>query len=208
MKKIFSNNIFNWILIIISTLTLIDTAYLLSKEFEDLNLLFLRIVLFIIPTLSLLSFFVTKLNKEFYSRLFVLANLIAMPFAIYYQFIIDQLFYLVTRTDLISNPAIHINFLIGLVLFYYSIKFSQDSKTKRQGDYGLMIMFYGLFLIILNVTKIFDYEPENFSLIKFVIKLFLNVGIIFIGNRLRLNKLKFKTSIITTIILGMIYGML
>jgi len=208
MKKIFYNNSFNWILAIISILTLIDTAYLLSKEFDYLNVLFLRIVVFVISTLSLLSFFILKLNKEFYSRLFILGNLILVPLLIYFSFLVDQLLYSVTRTDLVSNPAIHIKFFTGFILFYYSIKFSQESKTKRQSEYGLMIMLYGLFLIILNFTKVFDYTLEEFSLIEFVIKIILSSGIIFTGNRLRLNKLKFKTTIIITTIIAIVFGVL
>ncbi len=208
MKKVFSNKGFNWILIIISVLNSIDNIYLLSKEFEDLNILFFRILVFTISSLSFLSFFILKLNKEFYSRLFILANLILLTLFIYYSFTVDQLLYSVTRTDLVSNPAIHIKFFIGIILFYYSIKFSQESKTKRQSDYGLMIILFGLFLIILNFTKVFDYTSGNFSLIEFIIKIILSAGIIFTGNRLRLSKLKFKTSIITTIILAVICGMI
>ena len=208
MKNVFSNKIFNWILVIISILTLIDSAYLLSKEFAYLNVLFLRIVVLVISTSSLLSFFILKLNKEFYSRLFILGNLILIPLLIYYSFLVDQLLYSVTRTDLVSNPAIHIKFLIGFILFYYSIKFSQESKTDRQREYGLMIMLYGLFLIILNFTKVFDYTSQDFSLIEFIIKIIMSSGIIFTGNRLRLGKLKFKTSIIITIIIAVVFGML
>lgn len=208
MKKVFLNKIFNWILIIISVLNSIDNIYLLRKEFEDINILFLRIAVFTISTLSFLSFFILKLNKEFYSRLFILANLILLPLLIYYSFLVDQLLYSVTRTDLVSNPAIHIKFLVGLVLLYYSIKFSQESKLQRQSDYGVMIMLYGLFLIILNFTKVFDYTSEDFSLIEFVIKIILSSGIIFTGNRLRLNKLKFKTTIIITTIIVVVFGVL
>lgn len=208
MKKVFSNKVFNWILIIISVLNSIDNIYLLSKEFEDLNILFFRILVFTISSLSFLSFFILKLNKEFYSRLFILANLILLTLFIYYSFTVDQLLYSVTRTDLVSNPAIHIKFFIGIILFYYSIKFSQESKTKRQSDYGLMIILFGLFLLILNFTKVFDYTSGNFYLIEFIIKITLSAGIIFTGNRLRLSKLKFKTSIITTIILAVICGMI
>lgn len=208
MKEIYSNNIFNWVLVIISVLTLIDTSNLLSQEFEFLNVLTLRIILFVIPILSILSFFVSKLSKEFYSRLFILANLIALPLAIYYRFLVDKLFYLVIRTDLVSSPVIHLKFLIGIILFYLSIKFSQQSKPQRQNGYGILMIIYGLFSVILSFTKIFDYDPANFSIIEFVAKLILSIGIIFIGNRLRINKMKFRTSIIITVILAIICGML
>jgi len=208
MKEIYSNKIFNWIILIVSVLTLIETSYRLTKEFEFFNVLTLRIILFIVPILSIFSLFIKKLNKEFYSRLFIIVNLIALQIAIYFQFLVDQLFYLVTRTDLISNPILHINFIIGLVLFFLSIRFSKTPKIERQSEYGIMIILYGIFLIVLNFTKFFDYDSVKFSMIKFVIKFLLIISIIFFANKLRTEKLKFKTTIIIFVILTIINGML
>ena len=207
MKEIYSNKIFNWIILIVSVFSLIDTSYHLIQEFEFFNVLTLRIILFIVPILSILSFFIKKLNKEFYSRLFIIVNLIVLQIAIYFQFLVDQFFYFVTRTDLISNPVLHINFIIGLVLFFLSIKFSKTPKIERQNEYGIMIILYGIFLIVLNFTKFFDYDSENFS-VKFVIKFLLSISIIFLANKSRTEKLKFKTTIIFFLILTIINGML
>lgn len=205
MKKIYASEIFNWVLLIISVVTLIDTSYLLTREFEFLNVLVLRIVLFVVPVLSIVSFFTEKLRKEFYSRLFILVNLIALPVIIYYQFLVDQFIYMVTRTDLISSPAIHVKFLIGIILFYLSLKFSKTTKAEKQREYGIVMMIFGGFLILISVTKIVD--SVNFSMIQFAVKLVLSFGIIYIGNRLRNNNLKFKTAMILAALLAIISGM-
>ncbi|MDF2553692.1 MAG: hypothetical protein K0R77_2967 [Chryseobacterium sp.] len=204
MKEIYSNKIFNWILIVISIITLIDTSYLLTTDFEYCNVLTLRIILFIIPALSLLSFFVIKLNKEFYSRLFILANLIAPIISIYYRFLVDLLFYSVTRTDVISNPAIHVKLLIGIILFHFSIKFSKNSEKQRENEYGIMTMIYGIFLIILSCSKLFHTDSFNFSVIEFIIKVLLCFGVVLIGNKLRLEKITFKKYLILTLILTVV----
>lgn len=208
MKEIYSNKIFNWILIIISILIIIDSFYLLTTEFEYLNILTLRITLIIIPFLSLLSFFVNRLNKELFSRIFILANLIFIPFTIYFQFLVDAIIYSITRINLISNPILHSKFLIGLLLFYLSIKYSHKNKFQRQKEYGIIIMTYGIFLIVLTITKIFDYNFTDFSTIEFVLKLILSIGIFFIGNKLRINKLNFKKSITITGILATICALI
>jgi hypothetical protein len=69
-------------------------------------------------------------------------------------------------------------------------------------------MIYGLFLIVLTCTKIFDYDFAGFSIIEFSIKLLLIIGIIFIGNRLRINKLNLKKSLSITGILATICALI
>ncbi|MRM83906.1 hypothetical protein D1003_08785 [Riemerella anatipestifer] len=208
MIRVYSNKIFNWIILIISVLKLIDIFFPLTQEFEFLNVLILRIILFIISILSVLSFFLKKINKEFYTRLFLLANFILPQIAVYFQFLVEQLFYSFTKTDLISRPIIHLNFLIGLILFFLSLKFSKQSKIQRKNEYGLMIIFYGFFLLILNFTRIFDYDSSEFSVITFCTKILLSISIISVGNKFRIEKMKFKTTIIILLILAIISGML
>ena len=208
MKEIYSDKIFNWTLITISILVLIDSSYLLSNEFEYLNVLILRITLTIIPILSLLSFFINKLNKELFSRLFILANLIFIPFIIYFQFLVDATIYSITRLNLISNPILHTKFLIGLILFYLSIKYSHKTRLQKQNECGIIIIIYGFFLIVLTSTKIFDYDFERFSIIEFLIKLLLIFGIIFIGNKLRINKQNLKKSLIITGVLATVCALI
>jgi len=208
MKEIYSNKIFNWVLITISVLVLIDSSYLLANEFEYLNVLILRITLTIIQILSFLSFFINKLNKELFSRLFILANLIFIPFVIYFQFLVDAIIYSITRLNLISNPILHTKFLIGLILFYLSMKYSNKSKLQKHTECGIIIMIYGFFLIVLTFTKIFDYDSAGFSIIDFLIKLLFTIGIIFIGNRLRINKLNLKKSLIIIGVLATICALI
>ena len=208
MKEIYSSRIFNWILVIFSALTLIDKSYLLFNEFEHLDQLIIRLFFVIITTLSLLSFFIVKLNKEFYSRLLILTALITPGIIIYYRFLVDLSLYLLTRTDLISNPNIHLNFIIGIILFYFSIKYSRTSKIERHKEYGIVIIIYSLFLIISNWSIFIDHDSAELSIGKTITKSFLNIAMIFIGNKLRLQEIKFKKAIIIIIILILISGML
>jgi len=208
MKQIYSNKIFNWVLITISVLILIDSSYLLTNEFEYLNVLILRVTLTIFSILSFLSFFINKLNKELFSRLFILANLIFIPFIIYFHFLVDVTIYSITRLNLISNPILHIKFLTGLILFYLSIKYSNKSKLQKHTEYGIIILIYGSFLIVSVFTKIFDYDSAGFSIIELSIKLLLITGIILVGNKLRNNNLNLKKSLIITGVLVTIYALI
>lgn len=208
MKQIYSNKIFNWIILIVSVLTLIDNSFRLNQEYEFLSVLILKIILFIFPILSILSFFFKKMTKEIYSRAFILVNLIFPPVTVYFQYLVDLLFYSFNRTDLISRPTMHINFLIGLVLFFLSLKFSKQTKIQRQNEFGILIIVYGLSLLILNLTRVFNYDSVEFSVITFCMKILISISIIFVGNKLRTEKLKFKTTIIISLILAIISGML
>ncbi|WP_447950915.1 hypothetical protein [Chryseobacterium koreense] len=208
MNRIYSNKIFNWVILIVSVLTVIDISSRLNQDYEFLSVLILKITLFIFPILSTLSFFLKKMNKELYSRAFILVNLIFLPISVYFQYLVDLLFYSFNRADLISKPTMHVNFLIGLILFFLSLKFSRQTKIQRQNEYAMLIIFYGLFLLILNLTRIFDNNSTEFSVITFCIKILISISIIFVGNKLRVEKLKFKTTIIISLILAIISGML
>lgn len=208
MKHIYSNKIFNWIILVVSVLTLIDISSRLNQEYEFLSVLILKLTLFIFPILSTLSFFLKKMNKEFYSRAFIFVNLIFLQISVYFQYLVDLLFYSFNRTDLISGPTMHINLLIGLILFFFSLKFSRQTKIQRQKEFGMLIIFYGLYILILNLGRILDSNSTEFSVITFCIKILISISIIFVGNKLKVEKLKFKTTIIIALILAMIIGML
>lgn len=201
MNAIYSNKIFNWILVLISILTLIDSSYLFIRKFDVLNVIILGFFLCAISISSILSFFVKKLNDEFYTRLFIVSNLL-LTLYIYCQFGLNKILYAITRTDLIANPIIHFRFLVGIILFFLTLKFSKKSTQQHETEYGIMMMIYGLFLIILNVTTLFD--SSDFSVIKFIIKLLISFGILILGNWLRLKKIKFKLAVISVIILALI----
>lgn len=127
-----------------------------------------------------------------------------MPLAVYYRFLVDHVMYSFTRTELISNPAMHINFLIGIVLFCFSMKFSRLTIKQRHSEFGTLIIIYTAFLLLHASAKITNLETQNFSVIEFIIVVLLGIGFIFTGNNLRTLKFKFKTAIITSIILFMI----
>lgn len=204
MKEIYSNKIFNWTLVIISILRLIGSSYLLTEEFNFFNTLFERIFLFVISILSILSFFIKKMNNEFYSRFFIVATLISPYLSIYYHFVSDKLFHSIPSTYFIYTitqaPISHFIFLFGIIMLFLSIKFSKKTIKQRESEYGIMIMIYSLYVIILCFI---DYFQILLS-IKFVgIRLLLSLGILLIGNRLRLEKIRFINAIILVLILDL-----
>lgn len=202
MKEIYSNRIFNYIVLLISVLGTIDTYISSKSEIDSLNIALLNIVLIVLPGLSALSFFVKRLNTEIYSRLFIVGSIIMLPLSIYYTFLSDFILYSFSRTYLISNPIILANLLIGIILFYYSLKFSKLAKVQRESEYGAIIMILGIFLLLLTISKSLDQEP--IKVVQYIIGLLLSAGITFIGNRLRLKKLRLKTVVITTILITLI----
>lgn len=202
MKEIYSNRIFNYIVLLISVLGIIDTYISSKSEVDSLNIALLNIVLIVLPGLSALSFFVKRLNTEIYSRLFIVGSIIMLPLSIYYTFISDLILYSFSRTYLISNPIILANLLIGIILFYFSIKFSKLDKVQRERDYGAIIMILGMAMLLLTTSKFIDQEP--IQVVQYFVALLLSAGITFIGNRLRLKKLRLKTAVITTILITLI----
>jgi len=125
-----------------------------------------------------------------------------LPLSIYYTFISDLILYSFSRTYLISNPIILANLLIGIILFYFSIKFSKLDKVQRERDYGAIIMILGMAMLLLTTSKFIDQEP--IQVVQYFVALLLSAGITFIGNRLRLKKLRLKTAVITTILITLI----
>ena len=208
MNKIYSNKIFNWILLIVSLLILIDNFSRINRSIEFNSAIVLKIALVIFPILSALSFFIKKLNKEFYSRAFILLNLIFPPIYLYYQYLIHLLIYSINRTDLISTPIIHFYFFIFLVLFYLSLRLSKQTNKQRQKEYGMMLMIYGIFLLIINITTNFDSHSVYISEITSLIKILISIAIIFLGNKLRFHKIKFKKTIILSTFIAIINSFL
>ncbi len=107
---------------------------------------------------------------------------------------------------MISNPIIYLNFFVGIFLFYLSIKFSKKSKIEQQIEYGKMFLSLGFFLILLNATSFYD--SENFSTTEILIKFLISIVIAFVGNKLRMNLMKFKKAILFISILFFVYGLI
>lgn len=206
MKEIYTNKIFNWVLIILSLFVLIEKAISLFQEYQFMNVLIVKMFLFFVPLFSLISFFVKKFSKEFYSKLFLVINFIVPLITLLYHFLVDLIIYSISRTELISNPIIYLNFFVGILLFYLSIKFSKKSKIEQQIEYGKMFLSLGFFLILLNATSFYD--SENFSTTEILIKFLISIVIAFVGNKLRMNLMKFKKAILFISILFFVYGLI
>lgn len=204
----YTNKIFNWIVLLVSVLFLLDSMHRLTQEFYHFNGVFLRVTLAVSSLLSVLSFFIKKLKGALFSRVFILANLILVPLSIYFQFLVDATMYLAIRFDLISNPLLYVKFLLGLILFYGSIRYSRQAKTQRHNEYGLISMMYGLFLVLLTGLKIVDYDVIDFAILQFILKLMLSFWIVFWGNKLRIGSLNFKKGISIIVLLIFIFTLI
>lgn len=204
----YTNKIFNWIVLLVSVLFLLDSMHRLTQEFYHFNGVFLRVTLAVSSLLSVLSFFIKKLKGALFSRVFILANLILVPLSIYFQFLVDATMYLAIRFDLISNPLLHVKFLLGLILFYGSIRYSRQSKLQRHNEYGLISMMYGVFLGMLTGLKIVDYDVIDFAILQFILKLMLSFWIVFWGNKLRIGSLNFKKGISIIVLLIFIFTLI
>lgn len=206
MKEIYTNKIFNWVLIILSLIVLIEKSISLFQEYQFMNVLIVKMFLFFVPLFSLISFFVKKFSKEFYSKLFLGINFIVPLITLLYHFLVDLIIYSISRTELISNPIFYLNFFVGILLFYLSIKFSKNSKVEQQIDYGKIFLILGFFLILFNTTSFYD--SENFSMTEILIKFLICIVIVFVANKLRTNLIKFKKAILIISILFFVYGLI
>jgi len=60
MKEIYTNRIFNYIVLLLSVLSILDTYISSKSEVDYFSVALLDIVLIVLPGLSALSFFVKK----------------------------------------------------------------------------------------------------------------------------------------------------
>ena len=90
MKEIYKNKIFNWVLIILSLFILIEKSISLFQEYQFMNVLIVKMFLFFVPLFSLISFFVKKFSKEFYSKLFLVINFIVPLITLLYHFFYQE----------------------------------------------------------------------------------------------------------------------
>lgn len=203
MSEIQSRGVFNQTILILSILSFIDAAYQLAQPPEHQSVFVLRMTILAVSVLAISSFFYSNSHKEFYTWMFILINLITIPLTQYFRFLQDLLYYFIARFELISNPIIHIKLLLGMVLFYYSIQHSTKAKLQREKEYGIAMISYGLFLTILNAVKMLHSEVSVFQ---FVWKFLLGSGIAILGNGLRIEKIKLKSSVLIFAVLLVLGG--
>lgn len=212
MKQTFSNKYFDWILIAVTVLCLIDLVPNLFSKFEFFGSYLLRVTFALVSIVALISLIAKKGNGERYSRFFIIVGLIVPSLLIFNQFLTDLIFYGVNRTSLLQNPILHLKFVIGIGLFILTLKYSKQTKSDRTEDYGILTSYIGIFLILLILIR--TIEPNfistlnNVPIWKFITKTIIGLVIVYLGYRLKNENMKLKTCIILALISMFIFGLI
>jgi len=212
MKQIFSNKYFDWILIAITVFFSTDLILNLFREFGYFSSFFLQITFAFTSIVTLISLFVKNGNSERCLRFFIIVGLIIPSLFIFNQFITDLLFYGIYRSNLLQNPILHLKFILGILLFILTIKYSKQTKSDRIKDYGILTSYTGIFLIVLILIRAieptFFIELNNVSIWKIIVKIIIGSLIVYLGYRLINENIKLKTCAILSIIAMFIYGLI
>ncbi len=212
MKKTFSNKILDWTLVGIALLFSVLAVWDLKNGFEFFSSYLLKIVIALISTTTFLSLLISKINSERFSRIFVLVVLIIPAVLIANQFITDLVFYGATRTDLLQNPLLFINPMVGIIIFQLTIKYSRQEKSEQIKDYGILIIGVGIFTICYVLTRTiepnFSSYLNDYPIWKTIVKSVIGIATLIIGTRIKNEKMKFKKGLIWTIILMFIFGLI
>jgi hypothetical protein len=198
-------------LILINLLVLTQVIYNLFLPFDYLSSYSLRLLFAIVSTFSILSALIKKMDSERFFILFIFITLIISPCLIIFEFLKDLMIHGISRTDLIDNPVLLVKLIIGIVLIYFSIKYSNISHEDRVVNYNILIMLIGLYIIIL--TGIMHFESRLYSGLYnkpvwiSILKLFSGFMITFVGYRLMNEKIKTRKGLVYVLIFLIINGL-
>ncbi len=212
MKQTFSNKYFDWILIVITALFSINSAINLFNKFDFFSSYFIRLTFALVSIVALISLIVKNGNGERYSRFFIIIGLIMPNLFFFNQFLTDLLFYGINRMSLIQNPILHFNFILGIIFFILTIKYSSQIKSYRIKDYGILISYVGIFLIglilISSIEHNFIADLNYIPIWEIITKTIIGLVIVYAGYGLINGNMKLKTCIIIAIISMFIYGLI
>lgn len=212
MKQTFSNKVFNWALIGISLIFSVLTIMSLYDRFDFFSVYLIKIVFAFISVTALISLIVKEINGELYSRLFIVTVVIFPGIFVLNEFITDLVFYGAYRPNLLRNPTLFFQLLSGITLLYFAIKFSKQPRSARTIDYGILIIGIGIYTILYVMTRFIEpflnLKIIEYPIWKAIIKSIIGVATLIIGLRTKNGKIKFKKSLILTIILVFIFGLI
>jgi len=180
MKHTFSNNVFNWLMILTS---LLFAAFHLWTMIGSLHFSLNNIV----PTLfftslaimSFLSLIRRSEDGEKFSILFILGNLLLFPISFIVPFLTRELKYGLPG-ERFEFPVLYLIFLSGVALLYFSKTFSRK-QDERNSYFRVFSVVAGIFLII-NLFLIEVSTPGySFSLIKYLIFALAAAALFFLG---------------------------
>lgn len=212
MKQSFSNKYFDWILMGISLIFSVIGMINLVSGFEYFTTYLLRITLFLASVAAFFSLVFGKINGERFSRIFVIVVLILPGILLLNQILIDLVFYSVNQPDLLQNPMLFLTLMVGIVMLYFTVKFSNQQESDRIKDYGILIIGIGVFTICYTLTRVIEpiivSEQNGYPIWKTVIKSILGISILIIGFRIKGQKIKFSKGLTLVLILMSIFGLI
>ena len=212
MKTIYKNRTFDWIMILINLLVLVQVIYNLFLPFNYLSSYSLRLVFAIVSMGPILSVLIKKMNSERFFSFFIFITLIIPPCFVIFEFLKDLAIYGICRTDRIDNPILLVKLIIGIILIYFSIKYSKISHEDRAVNYYILIMLIGLYIIILTGIMHFESrlnsELHNKPIWISVLKIILGFMIIFVGYLLKKKRIKTKKGLVYVLIFIIANGLI
>ena len=189
MKKTFSIRILDWILIAISLLFSVRSVWDLTKEFAFLSGYLIRIVFALVSIMAVFALLLPKINGERFSRIFIVVLLLIPSILIAYQFIIDLVLYGAVRTDLLQNPLLYLNLIVGVILFYLTLKYSKQEVQQQRKDYGILIIGTGVFAICYVLSRTLEpilyTDLNHYPLWKTIVKSLIGIVTIAIGTQIK-----------------------
>jgi len=212
MKQTFLHKTFDWILIGISLIFSVLTFMNLVNGFEHFSNFLLRIAFAFVSATALISLLVQRFNGERFSRIFIIVALIIPAILILYQYLTDLVFYGANRLNLLQNPILFLKLVGGIILLYLAIKFSKQQKAELIKDYGILIIGIGIFTICYVLTRTIEpnlnSELIDYPIWKTISKSIIGILTLVIGIRIKIEKMKFNTGLILTLILMFIFGLI
>ena len=182
----------------------------LFSDFDIFSSYLLRIAFFASSIVALISFFIKTLDPERYSRIFVFVVLLFPPILTMYTFLTDLIFYGALRTNLLENPMLYVQLILGVILWIASIRYSNQPVEKRRMDHGIIICCIGFFALVLIITRSVEAHFSDYLLSvpiwKLIVKGLIGLIVAYFGYRIFKNPTRIRRGIWITIILMFVYG--
>lgn len=212
MKQTFLYKTFDWFLIGLSLSIAVLSFINLIYGFEYLSSYILRIVFAFVSASAFISLFVKNANGERFSRIFIIVALLIPGILILNKYLTDFVFYGANRLNLLLDPILFLKLILGMVLLYFSSKYSKRENSERIKDYGIVIISIGIFTIcyvlIRTMETKFNSELIEYPIWKTIIKSMMGFGTIIFGIRIKNFKMKFINGLLLALILLFIFGMI
>ena len=199
MKQTYSNKIFNWIILLT---TLIFTIYHLIAIFSGfyfISATFDSLFYFALALSAFVSLLSNKMNGEKFSLFYISSFLLIFPISNYITFLIKVFKYGYSTVDF-EFSIIHLFFILGIVLTFFSDKFSLKSKNEIWNYRGIFFMIFGAYLQLKIILNYFDFG-KMIDLKMLLLEILISAAIIIIGNRIKTNKINFSLGLIFEIFL-------